>query len=227
MFADCFGAERLVSLCLVYAMSPQVLVQAPGGRANARVVPKAYFELLSLRHGDGHFYLRPDRILCSMLIDERVAVGTAQEKARAALEQEAARDIAVQQQLAAWLSDSVRRAEFLQQEFHRAESQVASPEAESTANDRPVPWGIWGAMLGAADSNPAHAPGRFPFPDNPQCALAWGTRRRRRVPKGAGGPTSSDPLRCLRMGPEPPPGRPVDVERTRQARDGSLITAWR
>ena len=155
--------QGLVSLCLVYAMSPQVLVQAPGGRANARVVPKAYFELLSLRHGDGHFYLRPDRILCSMLVGEHLVAGPAQEGAKETLEQEAARDIAVQQQLAARFCDSVRRAEFLQQEFHRAESQVASPEAESPANDRPAQWGIWGAMLGASDFNPAQAPGRFQF----------------------------------------------------------------
>jgi hypothetical protein len=39
------------------------LLQAPGGRANAKMVSKSCFNTFSLEHSSGSFFLRPDRIL--------------------------------------------------------------------------------------------------------------------------------------------------------------------
>jgi hypothetical protein len=74
---DCFGASRLeeylgkhkLDLCLVYGAEPGSLMQAPGGRDNARVVPKANFTSLSLPDETGNYFLRPDRIMGMFLIN--------------------------------------------------------------------------------------------------------------------------------------------------------------
>ena len=74
---DCFGKERLeeyrgkhkLDVVLVYAVDPLVVQQAPGGRANAKVVSKATFGDFSLPHADGSYYLRPDRIVGAFLLD--------------------------------------------------------------------------------------------------------------------------------------------------------------
>jgi hypothetical protein len=80
LIIDCFGKERLeeykgkhkLDVCFVYGADPSIIEQAPGGRDNAVVIPKIYFEDLSLPHIDGNYFLRPDRILGSFLFDPTV-----------------------------------------------------------------------------------------------------------------------------------------------------------
>ena len=110
IIVDCFGKERLeeyrgkhlLDVCLVYALAPEVLQPAPGGRENAVMyvtrmfslfdddvffhacfflelsnyvrstnqrVGKRTFEDLSLRHPDGCFYLRADRIAGALVVE--------------------------------------------------------------------------------------------------------------------------------------------------------------
>ena len=54
---------------VVYGISSKVLVQAPGGREHARMVPKAYFRDFSLEDEDGAYYLRKDAILGVFVVD--------------------------------------------------------------------------------------------------------------------------------------------------------------
>ena len=77
LITDCFGAARLdeyrgkhkLDLCFIYGAEPKTLHQAPGGRDNAKVVSKGFFEEFSLLHPDGAYYLRPDHILGAFLLD--------------------------------------------------------------------------------------------------------------------------------------------------------------
>jgi len=99
IIVDCFGKERLeeyrgkhkLDLVLVYAMDPSVVQQAPGGRANAKVVSKATFRDFSLPHADGSYYLRPDRIMGAFLLDPAHAP-LGNEEAREGLLQERTND---------------------------------------------------------------------------------------------------------------------------------------
>lgn len=68
---DCFGVERVdeylgkgkLDGVIVYGCEADVLVQAPGGRDNAKMIPRSTFDDLMLPHDDGNYFLRPDRIL--------------------------------------------------------------------------------------------------------------------------------------------------------------------
>ena len=103
IITDCFGKERLeeyrgkrkLDVCLVYAAEPRVLQQAPGGREHAVMIGKRTFEDLSLRHGDGAFYLREDRIVGAVLLDTTAAVATSAAGAAAASAAAAAASSAV------------------------------------------------------------------------------------------------------------------------------------
>eukprot|EP00615_Pteridomonas_danica_P004514 CAMPEP_0114333740 /NCGR_PEP_ID=MMETSP0101-20121206/3941_1 /TAXON_ID=38822 ORGANISM="Pteridomonas danica, Strain PT" /NCGR_SAMPLE_ID=MMETSP0101 /ASSEMBLY_ACC=CAM_ASM_000211 /LENGTH=456 /DNA_ID=CAMNT_0001464829 /DNA_START=1515 /DNA_END=2885 /DNA_ORIENTATION=- len=71
LIIDCFGKERLeeykgkhkLDVCLIYAVDPLIVEQAHGGRQNALVVSKGYFEVFSLPHADGNYFLTPDRLI--------------------------------------------------------------------------------------------------------------------------------------------------------------------
>eukprot|EP00615_Pteridomonas_danica_P010389 CAMPEP_0114337278 /NCGR_PEP_ID=MMETSP0101-20121206/6261_1 /TAXON_ID=38822 ORGANISM="Pteridomonas danica, Strain PT" /NCGR_SAMPLE_ID=MMETSP0101 /ASSEMBLY_ACC=CAM_ASM_000211 /LENGTH=641 /DNA_ID=CAMNT_0001469469 /DNA_START=3319 /DNA_END=5245 /DNA_ORIENTATION=- len=73
---DCFGVERVneylgkgkLDALIVYGCEADMLVQAPGGRDNAKMTPKSYFTSLALPQTDGSFFLRPDRILTVFMI---------------------------------------------------------------------------------------------------------------------------------------------------------------
>lgn len=75
-----FGIERVdeyigqgkVSACIVYGFvgsAMHVLQPAPGGRDNARVVTRRFFEDLSLPRDDGRYFLRADRVLAAFIFD--------------------------------------------------------------------------------------------------------------------------------------------------------------
>jgi hypothetical protein len=82
IIVDCFGRERLeeyrgkhkLDVCLVYGAHPSILQQAPGGRENAKMVGKQFFETFSLPQSDGNYFLRPDRILGAFLLDPAQAI---------------------------------------------------------------------------------------------------------------------------------------------------------
>ena len=67
---DCFGKERLeeykgkhkLDVLFVYGVNPKCVEQAPGGRENAKVVPKAHFSDFSAPLKDGKYFLRQDYI---------------------------------------------------------------------------------------------------------------------------------------------------------------------
>jgi hypothetical protein len=77
---DCFGVERVneyvgkgkLDALIVYGCEPQMLAQAPGGRDNAKMVPKSYFHSLMLPKDDGTYFLRPDRILAVFVINGNI-----------------------------------------------------------------------------------------------------------------------------------------------------------
>jgi len=68
---DCFGVARVdeylgqgkLDALIIYGCDPNVLLQAPGGRDNAKMVPKSYFTSLMLPEESGDYFLRSDRIL--------------------------------------------------------------------------------------------------------------------------------------------------------------------
>jgi len=80
LIKDCFGVERVdeylgkgkLDAVIVYGCEADVLVQAPGGRDNAKMVPKPYFSSLSLPQFDGDYFLRPDRILGCFVFNSNV-----------------------------------------------------------------------------------------------------------------------------------------------------------
>jgi hypothetical protein len=53
---------------IVYGCEANLLSQAPGGRDNAKMIPKSYFMSLMLPHADDNYFLRPDRILAVFII---------------------------------------------------------------------------------------------------------------------------------------------------------------
>jgi hypothetical protein len=73
---DCFGVERVqeylgkgkLDVLVVYGCEANVLTQAPGGRDNAKMVPKSYFTSLMLPQESGDYFLRSDRILAVFII---------------------------------------------------------------------------------------------------------------------------------------------------------------
>jgi hypothetical protein len=77
LIIDCFGADRLkeylgkgrLNLCLVYGVEPLVLSSSSGGRENAVMVTKSTFLSFALPHGDGNYFLRPDRVLGAIIFD--------------------------------------------------------------------------------------------------------------------------------------------------------------
>jgi hypothetical protein len=106
---DSFGVERLeefrgahkLDVCIVYAADPRALSPAPGGRENAMVVSKGTFTDLSLPHGDGSFFLRPDRIMRAFLIDPwDPPDGRGQAISQSAIEVEKAKDLQSKRKLA-------------------------------------------------------------------------------------------------------------------------------
>ena len=105
---DCFGKERLneykskhkLDLLLVYAASPQVVEQAPGGRDNAKMVSKILFETFAAPSPeDGSYYLRPDRIRAAILLDGTSGLPSEREAAIDALNTEKANDQTVRMKL--------------------------------------------------------------------------------------------------------------------------------
>ena len=52
------NANKRCDVCrsLVYGAEPRILQQAPGGRDNAKVVGKQFFENFSLPHDDGNYF---------------------------------------------------------------------------------------------------------------------------------------------------------------------------
>jgi len=74
---DCFGKERLeeykgkhkLDVLFVYGLNPKCVEQAPGGRENAKVVPKAHFSDFSAPLKDGKYFLRQDYIKAVFLLD--------------------------------------------------------------------------------------------------------------------------------------------------------------
>lgn len=127
----------LVDVCLVYGLPPSVLVQAPGGRDNAKVVPKVYFELLSVRHPDGQYYLRPDRIQCSMLIDAHQALPAPSPEETSRLEAECRRDQEVKQHLAEGEVEALAHAVRITQNF--SAPQQSDMDAQEDVESVPPP----------------------------------------------------------------------------------------
>jgi hypothetical protein len=75
---NCFGesylSEKLgkqaVECCIVYGAESRVLRQAPGRLEHSKMFPKNYFETLAEPTMDTNdFFLRPDRVLASFIID--------------------------------------------------------------------------------------------------------------------------------------------------------------
>lgn len=77
LIVDCYGETRVheymgkgnLDLVLVYGAEPSILSLAPGGRMNAVVVSKPFFEAFSLPHADTNYFLRGDRILGAFILD--------------------------------------------------------------------------------------------------------------------------------------------------------------
>jgi len=77
---DCFGIERVdeylgkgkLDGVIVYGCEPNVLVQAPGGRKNAKMIPKSFFTDISLPQIDGNYFLRSDRILGIFIMNNNI-----------------------------------------------------------------------------------------------------------------------------------------------------------
>ena len=71
VIVDCFGKERLeeyrgkhkLDCVVMVGVNPALLLSAPGGRHNAKVVPKAAFHALGSPDADGHYFLPPSAIL--------------------------------------------------------------------------------------------------------------------------------------------------------------------
>jgi hypothetical protein len=61
------GKGKLDAL-VVYGCEADFLTQAPGGRDNAKMVPKSYFTSLMLPQANGDYFLRSDRILAVFII---------------------------------------------------------------------------------------------------------------------------------------------------------------
>jgi hypothetical protein len=85
VITDCFGEERLgeylgqgrLGACIVYAAEPRSLAPAPGGRANARMVHRSYFDTLArpvrtVHGGSVAYFLRPDAIKVALLLNPSV-----------------------------------------------------------------------------------------------------------------------------------------------------------
>lgn len=95
---DCFGEERLeecrkkkkTEVCFVYAAEPKTLRLAPGGRTNAKMIPKSYFDAFSREDFiSNDFFLRSDMILtCFALDEDSLPVGVDDMKDDFLLEQE-------------------------------------------------------------------------------------------------------------------------------------------
>jgi len=79
---DCFGVERVneylgkgkLDALIVYGCEADILLQAPGGRDNAKMIPKPFFTSLSLPQDDGNYFLRPDKILAVFIIHKNVTL---------------------------------------------------------------------------------------------------------------------------------------------------------
>jgi len=74
---DCFGIERLdeykgqgkLDAVLVCGCEPSIFLPAPGGRGNAKMVPRQTFQNFSLPHADGTYFLRPDVVLAVFIVE--------------------------------------------------------------------------------------------------------------------------------------------------------------
>mmetsp|Transcript_42601 Transcript_42601/g.54775 ORF Transcript_42601/g.54775 Transcript_42601/m.54775 type:complete len:249 (+) Transcript_42601:736-1482(+) len=81
------GKGKLDAL-IVYGCESDVLVQAPGGRDNAKMIPKSYFTSLMLPQANGNYFLRPDRILAVFIMDNRDEINTCKETTSSKREQD-------------------------------------------------------------------------------------------------------------------------------------------
>ena len=67
------NANKRCDVCrsLVYGAEPRILQQAPGGRDNAKVVGKQFFENFSLPHDDGNYFRESNKragVNCSICL---------------------------------------------------------------------------------------------------------------------------------------------------------------
>eukprot|EP00615_Pteridomonas_danica_P012831 CAMPEP_0114340744 /NCGR_PEP_ID=MMETSP0101-20121206/8577_1 /TAXON_ID=38822 ORGANISM="Pteridomonas danica, Strain PT" /NCGR_SAMPLE_ID=MMETSP0101 /ASSEMBLY_ACC=CAM_ASM_000211 /LENGTH=313 /DNA_ID=CAMNT_0001474101 /DNA_START=2348 /DNA_END=3289 /DNA_ORIENTATION=- len=77
---DCFGIERLdeylgkgnLDAVIIYGCEPSLLIQAPGGRDNAKMIPKSTFMDLMLPRMEEGYFLRPDRILGIFIMEKNI-----------------------------------------------------------------------------------------------------------------------------------------------------------
>ena len=114
----------------MYGAEPRILQQAPGGRANAKMVGKQIFGNFSLPQSDGNFFLRPDRILGAFLLGRaNPIVGDDDAIGREALAAEKAKDATVKEVLGQVQEKMKQRREEVeevqknQEEGHRGEDE--------------------------------------------------------------------------------------------------------
>jgi hypothetical protein len=68
IIVDCYGEERLdelkekhkLDVVFVYAANPKLIELAPGGRNNAFMISKQFFETFGTQSNNGQYFLRPD-----------------------------------------------------------------------------------------------------------------------------------------------------------------------
>jgi len=64
-----YQGKHKLDLLFVYGINPKCVEQAPGGRENAKMVPKAMFTDFATPLKDGNYFLRPDYIKVVRLTD--------------------------------------------------------------------------------------------------------------------------------------------------------------
>jgi hypothetical protein len=139
---DCFGVERVneylgkgkLDALIVYGCDPGVLVQAPGGRDNAKMVPKSYFTSLMLPQADGNYFLRPDRILGVFVMSR--SVGRKQQLLKFSREAEVESEIAREKQTREGLDETFTESNKFGREL--ADLSVVSQAHHHHKNDNEV-----------------------------------------------------------------------------------------
>jgi hypothetical protein len=63
-----YRGKHKLDLLFVYGINPKCVEQAPGGRENAKMVPKAMFTDFATPFKDGNFFLRPDYIKVLLVV---------------------------------------------------------------------------------------------------------------------------------------------------------------
>ena len=96
---DEFLGKGKLDVIIVYGISSKVLVPAPGDRANARMVPKAYFRDFGLEDDEGSYYLRKDAILGIFVINNASRMPDINLVALQELRREERREVACREEL--------------------------------------------------------------------------------------------------------------------------------